>query len=168
MGSLVAVLILAFAVYMLYRNPPNKESISALAANLTPKKEPTSCNEKAGIMDKPADISGNGGFDFSIVGESNYQARIWSMMPDFENDKARAYFIAKLELEDDNEHDNKAVAVSIDRRIVGYLSRADARAYRKWLLISKMKGNLTCRAVVVGSKGKSFGVWLDTPFDNKQ
>lgn len=130
-------------------------------------KPPQSWIEKSDIMKIDVAIVGNGGFDFGIVGESHYQIRIWSMLPKSDSDKVRAYFVARLELEDDNEHDNKAIAVTIDKLIVGHFSRDDARAYRKWLTSKHLDGSQTCRAVIVGSKRNSYGIWLDTPFLNK-
>lgn len=38
---------------------------------------------------------------------------------------------AKLIYEDDNEYDDNAISIEIDGNTVGYLSREDAKLYRK-------------------------------------
>ena len=56
-----------------------------------------------------------------------------------------------LFLDDDNPHDNLAVAIEIDGRLVGYLSMNNARRYRRRLAQKKFGGvNATCDAIVVG------------------
>jgi len=117
----------------------------------------------------PTTLSNAGQFEFDLVGESNYQRRIWSLLPDeitIQNAQ-RAYFIGKINLEDDNEHDKHAVNFSIDGRIVGYFAKDDARKFRK--MIKKHDINpksITCRSVIVGGKEKSYGVWLEINLDD--
>jgi hypothetical protein len=109
-------------------------------------------------------LSNGGQYDFELVGESNYQTRIYSMLPDSVTDQAqqRAYFVGKINLEDDNEYDNKAVNFAIDNRVVGYFARDDARKFRKMIVKNNLnQNNLTCRSVVVGGKGKNYGIWLE-------
>lgn len=47
--------------------------------------------------------------------------------------------------EDDNPHDPKAVRVEVDGHKVGYLSRTNARRFRK-----RCKGPMDCPATIVG------------------
>lgn len=130
--------------------------------NLT--KQPESYLSIDEVMKIPTTISNGKSFDFELVGESNYQARIYSMMPEIVSgqENKRVYFVGKINLEDDNEYDKKAVNFTIDGRVVGYFSREDARTFRKEITKNNLdKNNLTCRAVIVGGKGKSYGVWLN-------
>ena len=130
--------------------------------NLT--KQPDCYLDIRDIKQIPTTLSNAGEYDFELVGESNYQTRIYSMLPDAvtDQDKQRAYFVGKINLEDDNEFDNKAVNFTIDSRVVGYFSREDARKFRKMISKNNLnKNNLTCRSVVIGSKGKSYGIWLE-------
>jgi hypothetical protein len=73
-------------------------------------------------------------------------------------------------LEDSNPFDDKAVRVAIEGRTVGYLSRNDARSYRKQLKhLGHARIVCNCRAVIVGGWRRSrsdeghFGVKLDLP-----
>ena len=102
-------------------------------------------------------ISANGSFSVPIVGESNYQDALRAVCGKGE---VRHECLASLILEDANVHDPLAVMVTIDDRTVGYLSRDNARTYRR------RNGGLAARevpAVIVGGgRGKpSVGVWLD-------
>ncbi|HEY9152497.1 MAG TPA: hypothetical protein VIN60_06390 [Anaerolineales bacterium] len=80
------------------------------------------------------------------------------------NDKFRA----RLILEDDNKYDlGNAVRVEIDSKLVGYLSRDNAKIYRK-SLIKLGQANVIgeCKAGVAGRRealGKPmvYRVWLD-------
>ena len=77
---------------------------------------------------------------------------------------------AILYLVDSNPHDNRAVRVTIEGQRVGYLSRQNARLYRKQL---KQLGHAQivckCDAMIVGGWHRSpadaghFGVKLDLP-----
>jgi len=123
--------------------------------------------------------SNGGNFNFAVVGESFYQKDLKVLAGEHEDKGCRVYGTAVLCPEDDNPHDNKAVAVYIKTaenqpgRQVGHLSRQDARSFRRRLGTKKLTGKATlCDAVIVGGrvnkKGirQSYGVWLDMkPFD---
>ena len=114
-------------------------------------------------------IDGPGFFDVEVVGESNYQRAIA---------KARgraapgetALTQTTLVLENNNPYDKQAVRVDIGGQTVGYLVRANARAYRNEL---KRNGHpnitATCAAKIVGGKPRPdgtdglYGVILDLP-----
>ena len=130
--------------------------------NLT--KQPECYLDIKDIKEISTTLSNSGEYSFELVGESNYQTRIFSMLPDIitNQEKQRAYFVGKINLENDNEFDNKAVNFTIDNRVVGYFAREDARKFRKLVTKNNLdQNNLTCRSVVVGGKGKSYGVWLE-------
>jgi len=123
--------------------------------------------------------SDDGNFNFAVVGESFYQKNLKVLVGEHEDKGCRVYGTAVLVPEDDNPHDNKAVAVHVKTaenqpgRQVGHLSRQDARSFRRRLGRKKLTGKSTlCDAVIVGGrvnkKGirQSYGVWLDMkPFD---
>lgn len=115
-------------------------------------------------------LLGPGTYEFDIVGESHYQDVLEAICGGRTEDSAEHLVEAVLHLEDSNPHDNLAVRVDIDGRTVGYLSRKDARSYRKQL---KQLGHerllCKCDAKVVGGWQRSrtdqghFGVKLDLP-----
>lgn len=123
---------------------------------------PSPSGRAGGKESLPPMLDGNGDFDLEVVGESHYQAQLQRVA----KGARRAEAIAVLELDDANPHDKKAVRVSIEGGAVGYLSREAARAFRKG--VAKSAPGLrafSCDAVIVGGKGKHYGVWLDIPVD---
>ncbi|MBX9747828.1 MAG: HIRAN domain-containing protein, partial [Hyphomonadaceae bacterium] len=77
---------------------------------------------------------------------------------------------AVLVLEDDNPHDDQAVAVTIDGALCGYLSRADARRHRADLAAAGASdARVRCKARITGGFATSgggrahFGLKLDLP-----
>lgn len=116
----------------------------------------------------------NGGnFDFEVVGESYYHSQLRSLAGDHGDDAANVSCVALLAPEDENPHDNKAVSVHIGGKKIGYLSRDDARSFRRRLSSKKLTNQVTsCNAIIVGGgirdgQRLSYGVWLDMkPFDN--
>jgi hypothetical protein len=94
-----------------------------------------------------------GKFDCDIVGESHYQFAIKQLAGSnneyVEDKEYRAFLIP----EDDNPHDNKAVRIDINSSTVGYLSRDNARTFRRRLGAKKLTGQITsCKAVVTGGQ----------------
>ena len=116
---------------------------------------------------------GKGDFDFEVVGESNYQRALAAFADDHGTSSAEKHLRATLLLEDSNRHDSKAVAVQVEGTTVGYLSRADARSYRRRLGQKRLSGvDATCDALVVGGgtskNGEKlfYGIKLDIkPFE---
>jgi hypothetical protein len=113
-----------------------------------------------------------GDFDFEVVGESHYQRNLASLAGEHDEYGARTECVAHLVPEDHNPHDPKAVAVQIAGRIVGYLSREDARSFRRRLGQKGLSGRVTtCGACIVGGATRNgeklfYGVNLDLkPFE---
>lgn len=112
-------------------------------------------------------INGSGHFDFDVVGEASYQGALLSIAGPKSANGAEKYCDANLVPEDNNRYDKNAVAVKISGKTVGYLSRSDARYWRKRLSIQGRSGQTaTARAVIVGGWKRrgdegSFGVRLD-------
>lgn len=114
-----------------------------------------------------------GDFDFEVVGESNYQSAIASLAGSHGERSASTECIAHLVLENSNRYDSSAVAVQILGRTVGYLSREDARSFRRRLGQKGLSGQTTtCDACIVGGGTRRsgeklyYGVKLDLkPFE---
>lgn len=115
-----------------------------------------------------------GEFAFEIVGESHYQKALKSLTGDHGDTSPNKKATAVLIPETGNPHDDKAVRVDIQGMTVGYLSREDARSFRRRLGSKKLSGQITlCNAMIVGGfvmkngVRASYGAKLDIkPFDN--
>lgn len=164
-----AGLLIIFSVLGYFGSKIETDSVPAKKRNpfATTKKPPTTYEDKKEVMAIPCDIEDCGDFDFEIVGESHYQEEINLNVPLSYRliDKFRLYAIAALYQDDDNEYDEKAVAVQLEGDTVGHLDRTDARRYRKWADKNAMRNPASCRAVIIRNKG-SYGIWLDLPISN--
>lgn len=108
-------------------------------------------------------------FDFEVVGEGSYQPAIKALHAGLNGSTITALLVP----EDRNPHDDKAVMVSINGLTVGYLSRDDARSFRRRLGAKKLGTVVTsCGAQITGGHTlrngdqAHFGVKLDIkPFD---
>lgn len=138
-------------------------ALDAKAAASERKRPPLSFLTKNEALAVSVDIEAGGSFDLDVVGERNYQSALKRLVPKdmLTDERVRVYAVAQLATDDDNEYDSKAVEVTIDRRTVGYLSREDARRYRRWIARHAHPDPATCRATIVGSGDLGFGVWLD-------
>ena len=97
-----------------------------------------------------------GDFPTAVVAESFYQPVLRSICGP---GQVRHECKARIEFEDDKEHDEQAVVISIGGTRVGFLSRSDARRYRR----NRGTDAAECSAVITGG-GKdreSLDVWLD-------
>jgi hypothetical protein len=149
MSTFLLILIIGAIAYLLLRGKLGRHASSTLPQGHLP---------------------GPGTFEFDIVGESKYQAALEAICGGRSEDSAEHMTEAVLYLEDSNPHDNQAVRVAIEGQTVGYLSRQNARAYRKQL---KQLGHpqtvCKCDAMIVGGWHRSsadrghFGVKLDLP-----
>jgi hypothetical protein len=117
-----------------------------------------------------ANLTGPGTYSLDIVGESKYQSALEEICGGRTEEGHKKIVQATLIHEDDNPYDNKAIRVDIGGMSVGYLSRENARQYRKRLNEAGHPGiTTTCSAMIVGGwdcggddKGH-FGVKLDIP-----
>jgi len=106
-----------------------------------------------------------------IVGESHYQCALSAICGGKTEDGHERIVQARLFHDDANPHDNMAIRVEIDGRIVGYLDRAGARVFRQRLAEAGYPGIVaTCSAMIVGGWDRGdgdsghFGVKLDLPY----
>ena len=109
-------------------------------------------------------------FSVDVVGESHYQDALEHICGGRTEDGHRLEVEARLELEDNNPYDSKAVAVFIEGELVGHLSRDTARSFRNALAAVAPGASLaTCSAIIVGGWERTdgdrghFGVKLDLP-----
>jgi hypothetical protein len=110
------------------------------------------------------EITGPGSFAVDVVGVSQYQRVLEAAA------EHGALVEATLVLEDSNPYDDQAVAVHLDGRRAGYLSRANARLYRADLAAAGQPRLIVrCQAKLVGGfdtpsgERAHFGLKLDLP-----
>lgn len=117
-------------------------------------------------METPKEVSldGPGAFAVKVAGASQHQRALEAAAEE------GVLVDAVLVLEDDNVHDDHAVAVHIGGARAGYLSRADARLYRAHLTaLGEPDLRVRCKARVTGGfetreGGRAhFGLRLDLP-----
>lgn len=129
---------------------------------------PAQSSAPSSLAPLPPQFSAQGGYDFDLVGESNYQRDLRQIAPPA-TDRSRFHkLVATVELEDENPHDRQAVLVSIGGNTVAYFSREDARRFRRALMSHAVDGwRWSVRAVLVGGWDRGFfdrgsiGVRLD-------
>jgi hypothetical protein len=117
-----------------------------------------------------AELPGPVDFEVEVVGTSKYQRAIEKAAGGRTEDGVEVFVQALLVFENDNPHDSNAVQVFVDRKLVGYMKRDDAKSYRKQIL-KVGRGELVgcCAAKIVGGWDRGpddrgyFGVRLDLP-----
>jgi hypothetical protein len=111
-------------------------------------------------------INGNGSYAIEVVGESHYQASFEALLGALAYTESEISGDAVLQLQDDNPHDSQAVAVFVEGRQVGHLSRDMARTFRQALRRDGFgqlrKVAVGCRIYGGGTEGL-FSVSLDLP-----
>lgn len=162
---LVLAAVAAISIYSFIKSDKRKVPPASKPSRQAPKKRSYADQQTFHWSD-------NGNYGFEVVGESNYQDALRSLAGDHGDRSAAAEHIATLIPEDTNKFDNKAVCVQINGLTVGYLSRQDARSFRRRLGSKGLTGlATTCPAVIAGGGLKdgqrfNYGVWLDLkPFD---
>jgi hypothetical protein len=113
-------------------------------------------------------VEGSGDFPQEVVGESHYQRHLKMLNKVWTQEGKQNSLIAELHCENDNEHDKKAVKVMIKGLVVGYLSKEDARIYRKRMKKAELgEIVISCNAKIFGGTDSKLmlGVWLDLPVD---
>ena len=95
-----------------------------------------------------------------VVGTSHYQDALLELSGRRGDEELRLDKVAVLVPEPDNPHDPSAIAVHIDGRLVGYLSREENR---RWLDVVKGR-EVGCEAMIAGRGGTTgIGVFLRLP-----
>ena len=95
-----------------------------------------------------------------VVGTSHYQEALLELSGRQADEEIRLDKIATFVPEPDNPHDANAIAVHIDGRLIGYLSRGENR---RWLDV--VAGHeIGCEAMIAGKQGTTgLGVFLRLP-----
>ncbi len=124
-------------------------------------------------IEAQANLPGPGTYSVDIVGESKYQSALEAICGGRTDESQEKIVVATLVHEDNNPYDNKAIRVDVESHTVGYLSREDARQYRKSLKAAGHPGiTATCSAIIVGGWDRGdgdighFGVKIDLPTDD--
>jgi hypothetical protein len=117
-----------------------------------------------------ARLPGPGAFELDVVGESHYQDALETLCGGRCADGHRKEVEALLIHDDGNQYDDKAVAVSVEGSIVGFLDRKTARNFRAQMAEAGAAGvPAVCQAVIVGGWDRGdddmghFGIKLDLP-----
>ncbi|WP_338767648.1 hypothetical protein [Massilia sp. METH4] len=111
--------------------------------------------------------SDGGRFELEVVGESRYRDTIAALAGEHGEAKADARHPALLLPDDANPYEDKAVAVFLAGRMVGYLAPKDALAFREMLRRHEIDGKLTSTDAAVRGGGTwegkrlAYSVWLD-------
>lgn len=117
-------------------------------------------------------IQGPESFSIAAVGESNYQAALWSIVrAQTPSDRGyRMEVTARLLPEPENAYDANAIRVFVGAALVGYLSRDDAEDYEPYLdELLDGADQLHCAGLIRGGflteagSRASLGIWLDLP-----
>ena len=107
-------------------------------------------------------------FSVDVVGESHYQSNLEAICGERTPEGEDRTVDAALVLDDSNPVDDQAVRVEIESKVVGYLSREDARGFRAMLSQQGQAGiAFPCRAHIAGGWDRgggnvgNYGVKLD-------
>lgn len=99
-----------------------------------------------------------GGFRVEVVGESNYQDALEAACGGRQRHGVEHDCIATLRAEPENPYDPDAVRVELDGRLVGYLSRGAAKAFKPTADRLAAAGRVgTCHAQIVGGWDREHG-----------
>lgn len=103
-------------------------------------------------------------FPVEVVGESSYQENFIRIFGRPKGDGINTVVAASVTLEDDNPYDDQAVRIAIKGMTVGYLSRAQARKYRKVISVAtnEVQANVRGGWNRAGDTGQ-YGIWLQIP-----
>lgn len=95
-----------------------------------------------------------------VVGTSHYQDALLELSGRTSDEEIRVEKVAVFVAEPDNPHDPSAVAIHIDGRLVGYLSRDENR---RWLQV--LEGNEVGAEAMIAGRGATtgLGVFLRLP-----
>lgn len=117
--------------------------------------------KRAQTTQQPIRLSGDGSYEYDIVGEASYQVAL-AGIAGHEDGGSEFPCEAKLIPEPSNKHDRQAIRVDIDDCCVGYIPRSETAEFH-----SLLRGRTaTVDAMIVGGwrRGKKqgiFGVKLD-------
>jgi hypothetical protein len=153
-----------------FRKARNLPSISSGNGSGTPKRLRKSRNTQTALPSIGFHWPSSGRFDYEVVGESFHQEAIHTVVNlNQQNGGLYTRAVATLTPENDNEFDDKSVAIRINNLLVGHMSSEDARSFRRRLSLEGLAGQITiCDAQIVAHErsklaqgGTFYSVWLD-------
>ncbi len=104
-------------------------------------------------------------FEVIVVGVSFYQETLEEIFCNRREEGIALLTQANVIPDDGNSSDAYAVSVEIEQKLVGHLSRKNARIWRSKMISDKHTGVVICPAKIVWDRGAfkegSYGVWLD-------
>lgn len=117
-------------------------------------------------------VEGDGRYCLEVAGEPHYQNYLKSLYRSYLKEGGKQELIAKLHYENNNPNDKNAIRVVVNGGTVGYLSREDAKLYRKRLGKAGKEGRIiSCNAKIFDGKRvwlikkTNFAVRLDLPIE---
>lgn len=160
------ILATALLLYFLYKNKRPPHGRRAV------KPSRTQYQPDAPLQAPACHWQDGGRYETEVVAESAYQNTIRQLAGAHGDDNAKTAHTAILLPDDAYPYDDKAVAVFVEGRVVGYLAREDARRLRRKLERKELAGQPTsCASEIRGGalwQGKrlAYVVALDLePFD---
>lgn len=118
----------------------------------------------------PVFVAGYGKHDVEVIGTSRYQKYLQVLRKRHLNKDREQPLIAKLHYENNHPYDKNAIRVVINGGKVGYLSREDAKFFRKRIERAGQEGTIiSCNARIIGGtrawlgKTPELDVFLDLP-----
>ncbi len=163
--STIIAIVATAAVIWLFIRPSKAARRERVARSTAVPTEQTSSNQ-------PFHWPALGEYEFEVVGESHYQGVLQRLAGNHGTESADVEIIAELQLDNNNPHDPKAVAVRVGGQTVGYMSREDAKSFRRRLGQKGLNSTTTCGAQIVGGGTRhngeklSYGIRLDIkPFE---
>jgi hypothetical protein len=166
-------LVIAGIVYLLFSN--KNTSAMKQTTSTEPESQAGPAVKYAPVFptEEPALHWQDGGrYQMEVVAESVYAGTVKRLAGPHGDARANTQLRALLLPDDDYPFDDKAVAVFIEGELVGYLSRDDARRFRRKLDRKDLNGKVTSTDAAIrgggvwNGKRLSYEVWLDIdPFD---
>jgi hypothetical protein len=134
--SLLIIAATAAVVYAIIKTNPNKPKPLPL---------PTGVPYEPKLPDSAPALhwSDGGHFMVEVMNESRYQATLRELAGEHGDVAAAAPYVATLMPDDRNAYENEAVAVFIERRMVGYLSQKASIKFRELLRKKEAAGQLS-------------------------
>jgi hypothetical protein len=100
---------------------------------------------------QPIHLARGRGYTFDLVGESHYQDTLDALCGGKCEEGHRLPLTVQLCFQEDNPHEPNAIAVLVDREVVGYVPRHLAARMRDELLkLNPAERPVTCDAKIVG------------------
>ena len=173
LGGLLVIFVV-LSVWKKFGAKPRPEKSQPMRTHRAAEKRAPPVSEGHGgriqSLEVAANLPGPGEYNLKVVGTSKYQPALDAICGGKTDEGQELKVRAVLIHEDENPYDKNAIRVDIEGRTIGYLSRGDARSYRKQLSELGHPGiTAACSAMIVGGwddgegDAGDYGVRLDLP-----